>query len=48
MAVAIRNVFGSISRRTCTTILFHLFDSISRLSFGRQSRVETQKRPYEA
>jgi hypothetical protein len=47
MAVSTRNVDGPIPLRMCIPILFQLFDSMSRLSFGRQSRVETQKRPYE-
>jgi len=48
MTVSVRNVDGLIFPRMCTTILFQLFDSMSRLSLGRQSRMKAQKRPYEA
>jgi len=48
MMVATGNVDGSISSGMCTTILFQLFDSMLRLSPGRQSRIKTEKRPYEA
>jgi hypothetical protein len=48
MTVSARDVDGPMFPGTCTKVLFQLFDSMLRLSPGRQSRIKTEKRPNEA